>query len=527
MLSRQHVLWHGAPTMQLTIIDYTGRETTLHASQAESHSLAQIIFTSGIVPAPPLCSGLGQCGKCRVRFVEDAPLPVGPDTLILKEQDIDAGWRLACRHQPEDGMVIEVPKTTQSRHCHIGESDHKSLHMAVDLGTTSLHWSILDGSKKVAHGSEPNPQMGAGSEVMSRLSFAATESGREVLQELVIERLAKIIAECTENSFGTVESMSIAGNPAMTYLLLGLDTSGLATAPYSLTYEGGTVETLGNLPPAYIAPLAAPFVGGDLTAGLVAILETKPEYPFVLADMGTNGEFILALSPDNYLVTSVALGPALEGVGLHYGATADTGVITSFTLSPHGLVPKVMGAKYGDGISGTGYLSLIHALRKINFISSDGLFNETQQAGLGKRLQERLEVRHGILHLALPDSMYLSAEDIEEFLKVKAAFTFAFTRILETADISASQIQKIYLAGALGEHAEVHDLEGLGFIPAGMGSRVETVNNTSLQGAERLLIDPSLRSMAESLTANCEAVDLTADPDFTQTFMRHMRFTFI
>ena len=513
--------------MQITIIDYTGRKKSLHVSQAEPHTLAQVIFTSGLVPAPPLCSGLGQCGKCRVRFVENAPLPVGSDTLILKEHAIDAGWRLACKHAPEDGMVIEIPENPYVQHVGTVESNNKSLQLAVDLGTTSMHWALLDGKKTIASGSEPNPQMGAGSEIMSRLSFAATESGKTILQDLIVSRIAELIAELTDNSFGNVDSLAIAGNPAMTYLLLGLDTACLATAPYKLTYKGGTVEKIADLPPAYIAPLASPFVGGDLTAGLLSILQNEPEYPFILADMGTNGEFILALSPDNYIITSVALGPALEGVGLHYGATAGKGIATSYKLAPTGLVPEVMGATYADGISGTGYLALIHALRKINFISNDGLFVEKQSQGMGSRLAERLEVRHGIQHLALPDNMFLSAEDIEEFLKVKAAFTFAFTRILEAADISASQLKNIYLAGALGEHAGVQDLEGLGFIPAGMGSRVAAVNNTSLQGAELMLIDPTLRNVAEGLTTNCEAVDLTSDPNFTQTFMRHMRFTFI
>lgn len=513
--------------MQITIIDYTGQERSLSVDQAEQHTLAQVIFTSGVVPAPPLCSGLGQCGKCRVRFLENAPLPLGSDTLIFKEVDIDAGWRLACKHEPEDGMVIEIPENAYARNIHVAEANNKSLHLAVDLGTTSLHWALLDGNKRIAYGSEPNPQMGAGSEVMSRLAFAATNSGKEILQGLIVNRLAELITELTEDSFGQVDSISLAANPAMTYLFLGLNASGIATSPYCLTYKGGTVEKVSGLPPVYIAPLAAPFVGGDLTAGLTAILQKEPEYPFILADMGTNGEFILALSPDNYLVTSVALGPALEGIGLHYGTAAEKGAATSYSLAPAGLNVDVLGAKYADGISGTGYLSLIHTLRKINFISNDGLFIKKQTQGLGAKLAQRLEIRHGIQHLALPDNMYLSAEDIEEFLKVKAAFTFAFSRILETANIPASQIKKVYLAGALGEHAAVDDLEGLGFIPAGMGSRVETVNNTSLKGAELMLIDPHLRDMAESLTANCEAVDLTTDPDFTQTFMRHMRFTFI
>lgn len=65
---------------------------------------------------------------------------------------------------------------------------------------------------------------------------------------------------------------AISGNSAMTYILLGKDPDDLATAPYTLSYTGGNEEKLNsNLPPAYISPLLAPFVGADISAGLTAI----------------------------------------------------------------------------------------------------------------------------------------------------------------------------------------------------------------------------------------------------------------
>ena len=92
----------------------------------------------------------------------------------------------------------------------------------------------------------------------------------------------------------------------MTDIFLGRHIEGLCAAPYRLSHTGGSMaqglSVLGEqqeavlLPPAYIPPLPAPFVGGDISAGMLAVLEDKhPAYPFLLADMGTNGEFALAL----------------------------------------------------------------------------------------------------------------------------------------------------------------------------------------------------------------------------------------
>ena len=64
-----------------------------------------------------------------------------------------------------------------------------------------------------------------------------------------------------------------------------------------------------DLPPARIPPLLAPFVGADISAGMAAIAfgPDPPRYPYLLADLGTNGEFALALSPEEYLLASVPM----------------------------------------------------------------------------------------------------------------------------------------------------------------------------------------------------------------------------
>lgn len=42
------------------------------------------------------CGGRGMCGKCRVRFLDDAPEPTKAEKNIIAKGRLDAGWRLAC-----------------------------------------------------------------------------------------------------------------------------------------------------------------------------------------------------------------------------------------------------------------------------------------------------------------------------------------------------------------------------------------------------------------------------------------------
>ena len=89
--------------------------------------------------------------------------------------------------------------------------------LAIDLGTTSLHWRALDESARlVAEGWELNPQMGAGSEVMSRLAVAGTASGKKRLAELVRGSLRALIQALPVPP----EQGCLVANPAMTAIFL-------------------------------------------------------------------------------------------------------------------------------------------------------------------------------------------------------------------------------------------------------------------------------------------------------------------
>jgi uncharacterized 2Fe-2S/4Fe-4S cluster protein (DUF4445 family) len=485
-------------------------------------TLARTIFLSRLWQGVPLCSGLGKCGLCRVRYLSDAPAWGRDELRKLGQDGVDRGWRLACLH-PSEPCEVELPAPARSqRAVRTLTPASGDFTLAVDLGTTSVHWTALSGSTPVATGQELNPQTGMGSEVMSRLAAASTAEGRFVLRALIIDRLTEIAAMAARNMGGQCIGLAVSGNPAMTYILLGKKPDDLASAPYALSYTGGDERKLGaGLPPAYIPPLLAPFVGADISAGLVAIeYGDAPQYPFLLADLGTNGEFVLALSPQERLCASVPMGPALEGVGLSFGRTAGPGAVTGYTLTPAGLsATRYPGPPDGPpGMTGTGYLSLVAILLRHGVLDDAGRFGSGATP---------LTTIAGEPALTLDDGLSLPASDIEEILKVKAAFNLAMSTLLGAAGLTPSRLAAIHIAGALGEHVSLDDLETIGFLPPGAKARAVKAGNTSLRGTELILTDPGARAFARTLPDTITGLDLTADESFGDRYMQRMRFTYV
>lgn len=514
--------------MSIRIHTHTGDIVDLTAQSDET--LARAIFTSGLWRGVALCSGLGKCGLCRVRFISEAPPANRDEHKKLGPEALEQGWRLACLH-PAESCELEIPEPTRSNRAVQTHLNHAGEYtLAVDLGTTSIHWAALIQENVVASGQELNPQTGLGSEVMTRLATAATESGRKLLKELVLDRIEEIIRDINESLHGRCVKLAISGNSAMTYILLGLQPDDLATAPYTLSYTGGDEEHIAaSLPPAYIPPLLAPFVGADISAGLVATEYAQtPHYPFLLADLGTNGEFILALSPEKRICASVPMGPALEGVGLSFGRTAGPGAITGFQLTPGGLVPTYFDAKTTGpaGMTGTGYLSLTAILLRHGVLDESGRFGQGNTP-LAAKLASKVTTVANEPTFQITSDLFLPASDVEEILKVKAAFNLAMSTLLDTANIGPSQLAAILIAGALGEHVSLKDLETLGFLPPGGNAKTVKAGNTSLQGTQHILTNTGARNFARTLPDTITALDLATDESFSAKYLERMRFTYV
>ncbi len=518
-----------------------------------SQTLAEALWLSGKIAPMPLCSGLGNCGACKVRFLSAPPKANAKEEKILSPTALTEGWRLACQQVLErlfaqqNSISLELPPQKNKELVYnIQETQPKNTHalmLAVDLGTTSLCWQALDSAGNcIAQGSQLNPQMGAGADIISRLRFASQAHGQELLSTLVQKNLQNILESLPQNT--PVQEIGLAANTAMTAIFLEKDITGLCHAPYSLPLQGNSQEEKQDLPPIYIPPQLAPFVGGDISAGYAALMQRQKHekdiaFPFLLADLGTNGEFILALNEHKAFIASVPLGPALEGIGLSHGHMVDgsPGIVHTIRLdptAPSGLKPVTLDGSAPQKICGTGYISLIQTLSKAGLLSAEGLFlpeYKRKKTPFIHKIAANLTSHQGekALHLWPAHSinpMYLYAKDVEEMLKVKAAFSLAMSALLKEAGLAPKDLRHIFLAGAMGKHVQIQDLEGLGFIPQGAGARVYALGNSALEGMGHLLLQKSLREDLYTWSKNCTLVHLTEDEHFTEKFMQHMNFSY-
>ncbi|MBD5647424.1 MAG: ATP-binding protein [Desulfovibrio sp.] len=414
----------------------------------------------------------------------------------------------------------------------------ESVVLGVDLGTTSLQWQAwaveADGDapgRVLAGGSLLNPQAGAGADVMSRLAYARTPEGLATLGRLARDAVRAIVERLGRDGLAPL-CVCVAANTAMTDIFLGRDVAGLCAAPYRRSHAGGCTVELSGVPPVIIPPLPAPFVGGDLSAGLAALLHEHTPRPFVLADLGTNGELALLTEDERLILASVPLGPALEGIGPERGSMAGPGVVTEFRLGPQGLLPVLFeeetpafGAREAAGISATGYLSLLALLLRLGVLDAEGHFAAPGALALplARALAAQVSSGPGGVRLPLPLGLWLSAADVELLLKVKAAFAVALAAVCAAAGLPPAALRRLALAGALGEHVRTPDLKDLGFAPGIAESKIVAVGNTALAGALLLAARPQrLRALA-ALCDRAEVLELTEAPGFQQDYLAHMR----
>ncbi len=256
--------------------------------------------------------------------------------------------------------------------------------------------------------------------------------------------------------------------------------------------------------------------------------------PFVLADLGTNGELALLTAEERLFLASVPLGPALEGIGPECGRMAAPGVVTEFRLGPEGPAPVLFAGEGREsasaplraaGISATGYLSLLALLRRLGVLDADGHFADAGERAfpLARALGRRLELSPTGARLRLPLGLWLSAGDVELLLKVKAAFAVALEAVCAAGGVAPSSVRRLALAGALGAHVRPGDLKELGFAPGVPEGRIAAVGNAALEGACLLAACPE---RLESLAALCEravVLELTEDPAFQRAYLAHMR----
>lgn len=395
----------------------------------------------------------------------------------------------------------------------------KRYGIALDIGTTTLDMSLicLGDGKEAASDKRLNPQRKSGQDVLTRILYEQRFQKTAVrrMQELVVEAVNQMIAECMKQAGiceDWIEEMAVSSNCVMTHMLLGVDATGMGQAPYTPAFlHGQEISAAGigiHLPERVMLrtlPHAAAFFGGDAVAGVWCC--RKKESALFL-DIGTNGEIAL-VTDDRILACSCAAGPALEGMNISCGMTAQSGAIESVYTGRTGEIAcRVIGDVPAKGICGSGLLSLAVWLLRNDEMDKTGLLSGGRQEVL----------------LSPQRNISVSQKDIRQLQLAKGAILAAVRTLLHQAGVGMDRIDHVYVAGQFGEHLSEELFTETGILPMQAKGKISYLGNTSKQGALRVLMDPEQMKEYEKLAEEIVYVELAQTDEYMKLFMESMNF---
>lgn len=493
--------------MSRILVEYGGSTSTLEALPGES--LLELLRRGGF-PVNAACGGNGTCGKCKVRLGDGREV-------------------LACRTPAEDGRVIIEENSggvicTESVAAACSVQAREGLGAAVDIGTTTVAVKLFDlrDGRELGVKSAWNVQAPYGADVISRCQYIMEhEAGLDRLSGLIREQVSGMAEELSRGK--KIDEFFLAGNTVMEHIFMGLSPVSIATAPFrplSLFDSGEAFrEKDGAL---YCAPCVAGYVGGDITAGLLASgLDEKEECSLFL-DVGTNGEMALG-GRDGFLCCAVASGPAFEGAGISCGMASADGAISRVRWAQGGPEFQVIGGGEAKGICGSGLLDLLAMLLELEIVDETGRLLPPDEAPKGfERWLSEDENGNGVFHLT--DSVCLSAADVRQLQLAKAAVAAGIAVLTETAGISPKKVDRLYLAGGFGVHLDPYSAATIGMLPDCLKDKTVSIGNSALAGAAQALLDGEKRNQLLKIKEKCQYLELSGNPAFNRLYPEHMMF---
>ena len=82
----------------------------------------------------------------------------------------------------------------------------------------------------------------------------------------------------------------------------------------------------------------------------------------------------------------------------------------------------------------------------------------------------------------------------------------------------------IILAGAFGSYIDKHSALEIGLLPDLSADKISSVGNAAGAGASMALLSKDCRKKAEVLAAEVEHIELSANPEFQEAYIRAMGF---
>jgi uncharacterized 2Fe-2S/4Fe-4S cluster protein (DUF4445 family) len=397
------------------------------------------------------------------------------------------------------------------------EPGREAFGLAVDLGTTTVAAELVDlQTGRIAdRAAAVNAQNSYGADVVSRITFAfENPDNLRRLKGAAVQLINDLVgAMCRRSGVPRhrIYDAVVAGNSAMNHILCGIAVDSLALAPFHAVFSKlpplAAAEIGFALHPqarVYISPNIKSFVGGDITAGLVASSFAAEPGAGLFIDLGTNGEIVLRKGGE-FAATSTAAGPAFEGMNISCGMLAVPGAIYKAEWD-NGFKCRTVDDLPPQGVCGTGLIDILAGALARGLLGRDGRI-----AGPEKRIR-------------LTDRLALTQQDIRDVQLAVAAVRSGVRLMLREFRLTVAELDRVVVAGAFGSSLDIGNAVALGLLPDVPPEKIAFIGNASLAGARLLLLSRPARSVAETLAAKVSHVSLATRPDFQDEFVQSLEF---
>ena len=455
----------------------------------------------------------------------------------------------------------------------IEEGDTTAQHygLAVDLGSTTVVARLLDcnSGEILKEVSCFNKQIQWGTDILSRIFYC--KDNREKLEE-VRRATVESICECMDKLDASLEmqgtpseqktenngvsescddrgaknaaqkarsisrsalSMVIAGNTTMIHFLLGMDAFCVFYTPHAVHADCPGFQLARDLDIplkgyVYCYPAKSNYLGGDIISGMIDTELYKKNEISVFFDIGTNGELVIG-NKEFLLCGAGAAGPALEGGVVRTGMRADIGAVDEVKIRDGNIYVHVIGSHKEDsgsheknsgnheenssgeeprGICGSGIIDLIAELFLEGWIDIRGK--------LSPEKSPLIQERDNQFCVEYAPGLYFYQKDIDEFIRTKSAAHTMVEIMLRESGLDLNQADRFYVAGAFGKYVSKESAITIGMYPDMDRDHIINAGNSSLEGAQKLLLNRSLLTDIDQILEEMVYIQFAEVEDFLE-----------
>lgn len=409
--------------------------------------------------------------------------------------------------------------------------------VAVDIGTTSVSACLVNLQDKTILGevSCANAQSKYGADVINRIIYATKGNGLETLKNAIVdESINPLILELCQANDVSIEDVLIfaaSANTTMSHLLLGVFPDYLRKEPYIPGFTDTndiTIKTddiglkINRNAVIIISPSVASYVGGDITAGVIASNMRENEKNTILIDLGTNGEIVFG-NRDFLMTCACSAGPAFEGGEISCGMRAAHGAIEAVTIDSVSFIPNldIIDSYHPYGLCGSGIIDLISELKRVGLINPKGKFNKDKicnrvkfdEYGIGSYIVA-FKTEYGI-----EEDIFITEIDIDNFIRAKAAVYSATYTLLSSLGLDFDQVEEINVAGGIGNHINIKSAINIGLFPDIDIKKYNFIGNSSLTGSYMSLINKKAKEYVDQTAEHMTYLELSVYPGYMDEFI--------